>query len=76
MSYHVFRLFTEFVHSMEVVYLPVYFPSAEELADPQLYANNVQRLMAENLKVPATSHTIKEKLEYHKLIISGKLSWK
>jgi lysophosphatidylcholine acyltransferase/lyso-PAF acetyltransferase len=74
-TYHVFRVLTEFTHKMEVTYLPVYFPSADELANPQLYADNVQKLMAGALKVPATQHTIKDKISYHQMIISGKISW-
>lgn len=31
---------------VEIEYLPVYTPSEEEIKDPQLYAKNVQQLMA------------------------------
>ena len=35
-------------------FLPVYTPSEEEKQDPILFANNVQKVMAESLKIPAT----------------------
>uniref|UniRef100_A0A8D0HAE9 Lysophosphatidylcholine acyltransferase 4 n=1 Tax=Sphenodon punctatus TaxID=8508 RepID=A0A8D0HAE9_SPHPU len=35
-------------------FLPVYQPSAEETVNPTLYANNVQRAMAQALGIPAT----------------------
>jgi lysophosphatidylcholine acyltransferase/lyso-PAF acetyltransferase len=31
---------------MEVVRLPVYYPSQQEKEDPKLYANNVRKLIA------------------------------
>ncbi|MBZ3885358.1 Lysophospholipid acyltransferase LPCAT4 [Sciurus carolinensis] len=36
------------------MFLPVYQPSLEESRDPTLYANNVQRVMAQALGIPAT----------------------
>ncbi|ELW72289.1 Lysophospholipid acyltransferase LPCAT4 [Tupaia chinensis] len=36
------------------LFLPVYHPSPEESRDPTLYANNVQRVMAQALGIPAT----------------------
>uniref|UniRef100_A0A8C5L512 Lysophosphatidylcholine acyltransferase 4 n=1 Tax=Jaculus jaculus TaxID=51337 RepID=A0A8C5L512_JACJA len=39
---------------VEVEFLPVYQPSPEESKDPTLYANNVQRVMAQALGIPAT----------------------
>lgn len=43
---HLFLLLSQFVNHMEVIKLPVYYPSEEEKADPRLYANNVRKLMA------------------------------
>ncbi|XP_067420900.1 lysophospholipid acyltransferase LPCAT4 isoform X2 [Emydura macquarii macquarii] len=40
--------------TVEVEFLPVYHPSAEESVSPTLYAGNVQRAMARALGVPAT----------------------
>ena len=48
----VIRLLTQFVNYAEVVYLPVYYPSPEEVADPELFAENVRTVMAEALGVP------------------------
>lgn len=39
---------------VDVEFLPVYRPSPEESRDPTLYANNVQRVMAQALGIPAT----------------------
>ena len=39
-------LLCQFVNYMEVIRLPVYHPSQQEMDDPKLYANNVRRLMA------------------------------
>uniref|UniRef100_A0A2I3S9W0 Lysophosphatidylcholine acyltransferase 4 n=2 Tax=Pan TaxID=9596 RepID=A0A2I3S9W0_PANTR len=39
---------------VDVEFLPVYHPSPEESRDPTLYANNVQRVMAQALGIPAT----------------------
>ncbi|XP_042330571.1 lysophospholipid acyltransferase LPCAT4 [Sceloporus undulatus] len=40
--------------TVEVEFLPVYHPSAEEAVNPTLYANNVQKVMAKALGIPAT----------------------
>ncbi|MBZ3888262.1 Lysophospholipid acyltransferase LPCAT4 [Sciurus carolinensis] len=39
---------------VDVEFLPVYQPSLEESRDPTLYANHVQRVMAQALGIPAT----------------------
>ncbi len=49
-------------NSMEVTFLPVYEPSAEERADAILYANNVRRAMAEALGVRTTEHGFEDVL--------------
>lgn len=40
--------------NVTVEFLPVYTPSQEERENPELYADNVQKLMAKALNVPAT----------------------
>ncbi|KAF7235633.1 Lysophospholipid acyltransferase LPCAT4 [Varanus komodoensis] len=40
--------------TVEVEFLPVYQPSPEEAENPTLYANNVQKVMAKALGIPAT----------------------
>lgn len=42
------RLVTQFYNSMEVIFLPVYYPNDEEKDDPILYATNVRRYMSEH----------------------------
>ncbi|XP_030609635.1 lysophospholipid acyltransferase LPCAT4 [Archocentrus centrarchus] len=44
--------------NMTVEFLPVYEPSEEEQKNPDLYADNVQRLMAKALGVPATDYVM------------------
>nr|XP_061810890.1 lysophospholipid acyltransferase LPCAT4-like [Nerophis lumbriciformis] len=44
--------------NMTVEFLPVYNPSAEEKNNPELYADNVQKLMAEALGIPATDYVM------------------
>ena len=34
------------MNHLEVVHLPVYYPSEQEKDDPKLYADNVRKLMA------------------------------
>jgi lysophosphatidylcholine acyltransferase/lyso-PAF acetyltransferase len=43
-----------------VTFLPVYTPSAAERADAELYAANVQRVMAAALDVPTTQYTYED----------------
>ena len=45
---------------MEVTFLPVYHPSAEEEAEPQLYADNVRATMSEASGLPLSSYSAKE----------------
>eukprot|EP01027_Heterolobosea_sp_BB2_P008670 GEZU01012862.1.p1 GENE.GEZU01012862.1~~GEZU01012862.1.p1 ORF type:complete len:667 (+),score=169.94 GEZU01012862.1:289-2289(+) len=52
-----YRLFTQFVNYLEVEYMDPYYPSEEEKKDPQLFANNVRKYMAERLGVPTTEHS-------------------
>ncbi|KAI4893244.1 hypothetical protein NFI96_024941 [Prochilodus magdalenae] len=48
------QLFT----NVTVEFLPVYTPSQEEKENPELYADNVQKLMAKALDVPATGYVM------------------
>ncbi|KAM3857338.1 lysophospholipid acyltransferase LPCAT4 [Diretmus argenteus] len=52
------RTTSQLYTNMTVEYLPVYTPSQEEKDDPNLYADNVQKLMAKALGVPATDHVM------------------
>ncbi|XP_063042386.1 lysophospholipid acyltransferase LPCAT4 [Engraulis encrasicolus] len=44
--------------SLTIEFLPVYTPSQAEKDDPNLYADNVQKLMAKGLGVPATDYVM------------------
>ena len=62
-----------FTHA-EIEFLPVYHPSAAEIKDAKLFANNVRRLMAEALKVPTSDMTFEEvKERYAKFYKNKKL---
>uniref|UniRef100_A0A8C2V8S7 Lysophosphatidylcholine acyltransferase 1 n=2 Tax=Chinchilla lanigera TaxID=34839 RepID=A0A8C2V8S7_CHILA len=45
---------------VEIEFLPVYRPSAEERRDPALFAANVRRVMAEALGVSVTDYTFED----------------
>ncbi|XP_037386113.1 lysophosphatidylcholine acyltransferase 1 isoform X1 [Talpa occidentalis] len=45
---------------LEIEFLPVYHPSAEEKQDPALFARNVRRVMAEALGVSVTDYTFED----------------
>ncbi|XP_072135647.1 lysophosphatidylcholine acyltransferase 2 [Mobula birostris] len=45
---------------VEVEFLPVYVPNAEERCDPFLYGNRVRSIMAIELDVPMTDHTFED----------------
>uniref|UniRef100_A0A7N6A8U1 Phospholipid/glycerol acyltransferase domain-containing protein n=1 Tax=Anabas testudineus TaxID=64144 RepID=A0A7N6A8U1_ANATE len=49
------------------LFLPVYNPSQEEKDDPNLYADNVQKLMAKALGVPATDYVMEGRIPVSKL---------
>ncbi|XP_015241731.1 PREDICTED: lysophospholipid acyltransferase LPCAT4-like [Cyprinodon variegatus] len=58
---------SQFYTNMTVEFLPVYKPSEEEKQDPNLYADNVQRLMAKALGIPATDYVMEGKFPVSKL---------
>ena len=47
------------VSTISVQFLPVYHPSKQELDGPDLFARNVQKLIADNLKIEATNWSLK-----------------
>ncbi|XP_028330277.1 lysophospholipid acyltransferase LPCAT4 isoform X2 [Gouania willdenowi] len=53
--------------NMTVEFLPVYKPSEEEKENPELYADNVQKLMARALGVPATDYVMEGGIPVRKL---------
>lgn len=62
---HVIFLLCQFVNYMEVIRLPVYHPSQQEMDDPKLYANNVRRLMATEGNLILSDIGLAEKRIYH-----------
>jgi len=59
----IFLSLSQWSLSSELEFLPVYRPSEEEKADPQLYADNVRALMASKLEVPLCPLTFAEAKE-------------
>ncbi|KAM4713994.1 lysophospholipid acyltransferase LPCAT4 isoform 2-T2 [Anableps anableps] len=58
---------SQFYTNMTVEFLPVYNPSEEEKENPSLYADNVQKLMAKALGVPATDYVMEGRVPVSKL---------
>lgn len=58
---------SQFYTNMTVEFLPVYNPSEEEKKDPNLYADNVQKLMAKALGVPATDYVMEGRVPVSKV---------
>lgn len=62
---HVFMLLCQFVNYIEVIHLPVYYPSEEEKEDPKLYASNVRKFMAAKGNLIMVDIGLPEKRVYH-----------
>ncbi|CAK8568589.1 unnamed protein product [Lathyrus sativus] len=62
---HVIFLLCQFVNNMEVIQLPIYYPSQQEMDDPKLYADNVRRLMASEGNLTLFDIGLAEKRIYH-----------
>ncbi|KAK8601254.1 hypothetical protein V6N12_051094 [Hibiscus sabdariffa] len=62
---HVVLLLCQFVNHMEVIHLPIYYPSQQEKDDPKQYANNVRRLMATEGNLILSDIGLAEKRIYH-----------
>ncbi|PIA52539.1 hypothetical protein AQUCO_01000426v1 [Aquilegia coerulea] len=62
---HVILLLCQFVNHIEVVRLPVYYPSEQEKEDPKLYASNVRKLMACEGNLVLSDIGLAEKRVYH-----------
>lgn len=60
MYWHFLRVQCQLVNRCEVLVLPPYLPSAEERADPRLYADNVRALMAQHLGAKLSRYGIPE----------------
>ncbi|OVA18662.1 Phospholipid/glycerol acyltransferase [Macleaya cordata] len=62
---HVILLLCQFVNHIEVIRLPVYYPSEQEKEDPKLYANNVRKLLACEGNLILSDIGLAEKRVYH-----------
>ncbi|XP_010472847.1 PREDICTED: lysophospholipid acyltransferase LPEAT1 isoform X2 [Camelina sativa] len=62
---HILFLLCQFVNHLEVIRLPVYYPSQEEKDDPKLYASNVRRLMATEGNLILSDLGLGDKRIYH-----------
>ena len=50
---------------LQMEYLPVYYPSEEEKADPDLFGRNVRAVMAAKLKVPVMDVSFNSYVKEH-----------
>ena len=51
----------------EFTFLPVYYPSEEEKANAELYAENVRALMAEALDTPVSEYSFEDGRIYYQM---------
>ena len=49
---------------VELKYIGTYVPSPNEVADPQLYADNVRKIYAKEMGVPEVNASIQDKRYY------------
>ncbi|XP_078149036.1 lysophospholipid acyltransferase LPEAT1-like isoform X2 [Carex rostrata] len=61
---HAILVLCQFINYMDVIKLPVYYPSEEEKRDPHLYANNVRKLIAREGKLILSESGLAEKRDY------------
>ncbi|KAG2666574.1 hypothetical protein I3760_15G069700 [Carya illinoinensis] len=61
---HVFFLLCQFVNHLEVMQLPIYYPSQQEKDDPKLYADNVRTLIASEGNLTLSDIGLPEKRIY------------
>lgn len=66
-----YRLCCQFVNNMSYEYLSEYVPSAEEKANPQLFASNVRALMAKTMGAMTTEHSFEDSQFLKKAKASG-----
>ena len=59
---YAFRFFGQVYHEMKIKYLPLYVPSEEEKADPNVFCENVRDLLAKTLNVEKLDITFKDKV--------------
>lgn len=52
------RAFSQYAYHMKLEFLPVYYPTEEELDDHHLYADNVRRIMARKLNLHSADYSM------------------
>ncbi|MCL7036674.1 hypothetical protein MKW94_004844 [Papaver nudicaule] len=65
---HVVLLLCQFVNYIEVIRLPIYYPSDQEKKDPKLYAHNIRKLMACEGNLVLSDIGLAEKRIYHAVL--------
>ncbi|XP_042418974.1 lysophospholipid acyltransferase LPEAT1-like [Zingiber officinale] len=70
---HVCLLLCQFVNHLEVIHLPVYYPSDQEKEDPKLYASNVRKLMTTEGNLTLSDIGLAEKRIYHAVLNGNSL---
>ncbi|KAL2611288.1 hypothetical protein R1flu_022980 [Riccia fluitans] len=71
---HLLLLLSQFVNHLEVVRLPVYYPTTKECSDPKTYANNVRVLMSKEGNLPLSDIGLYEKRVYHAALAGKKFT--
>ena len=64
--WHVLNMMAQPFHRMKVTFLPIYYPSAEEMADPKLYASNVKKEMLSASGLSDSELQYSDKLDWEK----------
>jgi lysophosphatidylcholine acyltransferase/lyso-PAF acetyltransferase len=68
----IIRFLCQFVNHLEVVWLPVYHPTEAEKHDPALYADHVQRMMANVLMLPVSDCSYRDYSTFAKAVKENK----
>ncbi|KAG9150395.1 hypothetical protein Leryth_014575 [Lithospermum erythrorhizon] len=66
---HIVFLLSQFVNYLEVIRLPIYYPTQLEKDDPKLYAYNVRRCMAHEGSLALSDLGLPEKRVYHAALL-------
>jgi lysophosphatidylcholine acyltransferase/lyso-PAF acetyltransferase len=60
------------IHSpVEFIFMPTYYPSEAEVADPELFAENVRRAMSVRMGVPLSDYSYEDARVAHRCMRSG-----
>lgn len=70
---HLWRSMTQIYNRVQIIEMPVYYPSEEERMDPSLFTRNVQKIFEETLELETYPLNRKQKFAYHSYVL-GKIS--